>query len=142
MCKIICSSFALGVYDKRSIVPNPNFKWIVRSVLFCRMLHFVYFRRFVDLKRYFWTSIIVHKKRIKWIVSLFWSLYTWCNVWHTQCVILEFWLKQMCNQTYVLNQNFKRIRQFSLIVSVSSFSAFWWSENAISGHRSLHPTKQ
>ena len=30
MCKTLCSSFALGVYNKSAIVPNPNFKeWSV-----------------------------------------------------------------------------------------------------------------
>ena len=51
MCKFLCSSFALGVYDNRAIVPNPNLKRIVRSVLVCRMLHYVYFWRFGDLKK-------------------------------------------------------------------------------------------
>jgi len=38
--------------------------------------------------------------------------------------------------------NFKRIHLFSMIVSVSSISAFRWSENAISGHRSFGRNKQ
>jgi len=63
-------------------------------------------------------------------------------VWHTQSVILEWWLKHMCNGTNMPNLNFKRIHLFSTIVSVSSFSAFWWSENAISGHRSIWLIKQ
>jgi len=62
-------------------------------------------------------------------------------VWHTQCVIFDWRLKQMCNRKNVPNQNFKWSRLFS-VVSVSSISAFWCSENAISGHRSFCLTKQ
>ena len=63
-------------------------------------------------------------------------------MWHTQCVIFDWRLKQMCNRTNVPNKNFKWSRLFSLIVSVSSISALGWSENAISGHRSFCLTKQ
>jgi len=71
-----------------------------------------------------------------------WGLLSWCNVWHTQCVILECWLKQMRNRTNVPNHNFKMIRLFSLIVLVSSISALGWSENVVSGRLSLGLTKQ
>jgi hypothetical protein len=53
MCKTLYSSFALGVYNKRAIVPNPNLKGIVISVLVCSVFHFVHFRRFGDLKKRF-----------------------------------------------------------------------------------------
>jgi len=73
---------------------------------------------------------------------VFWDFEFWFNVWHTPCVILEWWLKHMCNGTKMPHLNFKRIHLFSMIVSVSSFSAFLWSENPISGHRSIWLTKQ
>jgi len=53
MCKILYSSFGLGVYNNRAIVPNSNLKVIVISVLVCSVFHFVYFRRFGDLKKRF-----------------------------------------------------------------------------------------
>ena len=53
----------------------------------------------------------------------------------------------MVIKTYVQSHkhaisNFERIHLFSMIVSVSSISAFWCSENATSGQRSLGLTKQ
>jgi len=53
MCKILSSSFVLGVYNIRAIVPNPNLKGIVISVLVCSEFHFVHFRRFGDMKKRF-----------------------------------------------------------------------------------------
>jgi len=104
MYKIICSSLAVRVYNERAIVPIPNLKGIVISVLVCSVFHFVNFRRFGDLRKSFLVSVIVHKQRMKWIISVFWDFQTWCNVWHTQCVIFEWWLKEMCiEQTCLIN---------------------------------------
>ena len=46
-------------------------------------------------------------------------------------------IKTYVNVTNMSNLNFKRIHLFSMIVSVSSFSALWWSENTISGYRTI-----
>jgi len=49
-------------------------------------------------------------------------------------------LQQTCNRKFVPNLNFKGIVRsvlFFLRVSLCLFSAFWWLENAISGHCSF-----
>ena len=53
MSKILCSSFALGVYNKREIVATPNFRGIVGSVLILLVFHYVHFLRFGDLNKRF-----------------------------------------------------------------------------------------
>jgi len=46
MCKILCSSFALGVYNNRAIVPNPN----VGNRNFCTSLFSVSFCSFSAIR--------------------------------------------------------------------------------------------
>ena len=53
MCRILCSSFTICVSNKRTVMPKPNLKGIVISVLVCSVFHFVHFRRFGDLKKIF-----------------------------------------------------------------------------------------
>jgi hypothetical protein len=63
----------------------------------------------------------------------------WSEVWNLHCLIFPWWLERMFNRTKLPNLNFKGILSsvFFLEISLCSFSAFLWPENAISGQRSF-----
>ena len=73
---------------------------------------------------------------------MFGSLFYCRNVWNPSLSNVEYNNRAIiptCLHQILKDSTFS---PFLLSLSLWSFSAFWWNENPISGHRSLSPTKQ
>ena len=103
----------------RTNLLNPNFKWIICSVLCYSVFHYFHFQGVGDLKtRFLDNDHFVYSSSIV-IISVFLSL--------SSCLISNFvcWFERTCNLTYVLNSNFWGNREFWTYVLIVSLCSFW-----------------
>ena len=141
MYKILSASVAFDDYNWRAIVANPNFKRIISSVHIC----LVFISSFSAIC---WPENKISGHRTFLITKQYSKQFRHLQVYYryVMCEICNvpffpWWLEQTCNRTNMPNLNFKGNANLSF-VSLYSFSAFSWPENAISRHRSFCPSKQ